>query len=368
MLPQAPPIAAAEPPHDKPADPVARALDAGVAYILRRQSADGGWCEGDEKGIPGVAHTALNALALVRAGGGKGLGPHAKNAVRAVEFVCAAVEKADPTSPKLATPQGTVIQTKLGAAADTFFALWLLAEVRGRMPDDAGNRRVAEALDGVIAKVERNQNPDGSWSQVFFSPLGLAVGVQALARAREAGAVVNEARLARAKGHALESAASGAAVWKLAGSVKVPADTKLPEGVKPEMPFFLDSAAAYLGAAGAAPRAARGRGQSPEVERTVRETADGFLKDLNGPQWVDYLDHVDGFRGGEEYLSYLFVSEAQAGRGGKDWDLWRGRVARRLVRQQHKDGSWSAEHCLCGGNFCTPAAVLTLLADPANRK
>jgi hypothetical protein len=131
----------------------------------------------------------------------------------------------------------------------------------------------------------------------------------------------------------------------------------LPGGVKPDMPFWLDSAAAYLGAAQTDPRAGR-----------VRQAADALVEDLNGPEWADYLEHVDAFRGGEEYLSYLFVSEALAARGGRDGDLWRGRIEQRLLRQQHKDGSWSAEHCLCGGNFCTPAAVLTLLADPSSHK
>jgi hypothetical protein len=89
---------------------------------------------------------------------------------------------------------------------------------------------------------------------------------------------------------------------------------------------------------------------------------------LSEPGLVKYLERFDKYKGGEEYLSFLFISELLFARGGKQWNVWNARVTRRLVRQQHANGSWSAEHCLCGGNFCTPAALLTLLADPANRR
>jgi hypothetical protein len=366
--------APAKRPREKPTDPVVRAIDAGVEFVLRRQLENGGWCEGDVPALmpsdrAGVAHTALNALALLRTGGGKDLGSHAKSVARAVKFVCAAVEKADPASLGVATPQGTAIQMKLGPAIDTFLAMWLLAEVRGRIPDEAGNKRAAEALSRVIAKVERNQNPDGSWYKGFAaSSLGPAVAARALSRAREAGASVDDAVLRRAQSHALDAAATRGTVWKLGGSYKTPPAAALPDGLKPGMPLWLDAAATHLGTVQSTPRAGRSGERPAEADRRARAAAEEIIKDLKGPEWVNYLDHVDTFRGGEEYLSFLFVSEALADRGGKDWDLWRGRVGRRLVRQQHRDGSWSAEHCVCGGNFCTPAAVLTLLADPANSK
>jgi hypothetical protein len=368
----------------KPRDVVARRIEAGLKYLVRRQGADGGWCEGEAQSAPllalafgrggeraNVAHTSLNALALLRAGRGSGLGPYSKNVARAVSLVCSQVEKSDRTSPRVATVPGTVIQTKLGPYIDTYLALRFLAEVRGRMPDQAGEKQVAAALTRLVAKVERGQRSNGAWvKEAFTSPLAHALVNQGLHKARQAGVSVADPVLRRAQSSALESCAWGLAVGKDAGSGKgtfsgAPADEAEWEGV---YALSLASAAGYLGTIHASLDSRRRLKQLPDAEKRSRPAVARIIKGLRDPGLVKYLDHSDHYKGGEEYLSFLFINELLAARGGKDWEVWKSRVTRRLLRQQHRDGSWSAEHCMCGGNFCTPAALLALLADPANRR
>ena len=74
-----------------------------------------------------------------------------------------------------------------------------------------------------------------------------------------------------------------------------------------------------------------------------------------------------GSSGGEEYLSYMNISEALAAAGGEEWKSWSQRVGVSLAEAQNGDGSWSGHHCITGRTFVTSAALLTLMADRAPR-
>ncbi len=70
-----------------------------------------------------------------------------------------------------------------------------------------------------------------------------------------------------------------------------------------------------------------------------------------------------GSNGGEEFLSFLNISETLVIKGGKEWDEWDGKMRKGMERAQDKDGSWSGQHCITGKTFCTAGAVLVMLAD-----
>jgi hypothetical protein len=74
---------------------------------------------------------------------------------------------------------------------------------------------------------------------------------------------------------------------------------------------------------------------------------------------------VNGFgsNGGEEFLSYMNISESLVVQGGDAWASWDAAMTGNLARIQNQDGSWSGHHCITGRNFCTSAALLVLLAD-----
>jgi hypothetical protein len=80
---------------------------------------------------------------------------------------------------------------------------------------------------------------------------------------------------------------------------------------------------------------------------------------VNNPQFVAGF----GSNGGEEFLSFLNISEALVVKGGKDWEEWDGKMVKGLEKAQDKDGSWAGHHCITGKTFCTAGALLVLMAD-----
>ena len=72
-----------------------------------------------------------------------------------------------------------------------------------------------------------------------------------------------------------------------------------------------------------------------------------------------------GNNGGEEFLSYMNVSESLRLKGGKDWADWDKKITVTINAAQNEDGSWAGHHCITGRNFCTAGALLTLMADRA---
>ena len=70
-----------------------------------------------------------------------------------------------------------------------------------------------------------------------------------------------------------------------------------------------------------------------------------------------------GSMGGEEYFSYLNISDSLRRTGGEEWETWNGKIKTQLARMQNEEGSWAGHHCITGRVAVTSAAVLTLLAD-----
>jgi hypothetical protein len=90
-----------------------------------------------------------------------------------------------------------------------------------------------------------------------------------------------------------------------------------------------------------------------------REAQQALLGRLDDAQFVAGF----GSNGGEEFLSYMNISESLVVKGGLDWKRWDDAMASNLGRVQNDDGSWSGHHCITGRTFCTSAALLVLMAD-----
>ena len=88
-----------------------------------------------------------------------------------------------------------------------------------------------------------------------------------------------------------------------------------------------------------------------------------FAKDLG--KNVKNQQFVAGFgsNGGEEFLSFLNISEALVVKGGKDWEEGYAKMTQGMEKAQDKDGGWSGHHCITGKTFCTAGALLVLMAD-----
>jgi hypothetical protein len=93
--------------------------------------------------------------------------------------------------------------------------------------------------------------------------------------------------------------------------------------------------------------------------RRQEEARDDLVGRIADPSFVSGF----GSNGGEEFLSYMNISESLVVQGGQAWREWDAAMSGNLARIQNQDGSWSGHHCITGRNFCTAAALLVLLAD-----
>ena len=97
------------------------------------------------------------------------------------------------------------------------------------------------------------------------------------------------------------------------------------------------------------------------LEEASAAATNGILKRLDDKQFIAGF----GNNGGEEFLSYMNISETVLAKGGDEWKTWDKSICENIHRVQNEDGSWSGHHCITGRTFCTSAALLTVMADRA---
>ena len=96
-----------------------------------------------------------------------------------------------------------------------------------------------------------------------------------------------------------------------------------------------------------------------KAEETNGKVQENLAKTVRDERFVAGF----GSNGGEEFLSFLNISEALLVKGGKDWEDWDAKMTKGLEKAQDKDGSWAGQHCITGKTVCTAAALLVLTAD-----
>jgi hypothetical protein len=243
------------------------------------------------------------------------------------------------------------------------------------MRDPAGNARLDAALKKVIRKVERNQRDNGSWDDQGWAPvLSQALAAKGLNRAAQAGAQVSRQALERVEAQAKggEMSVSGSAGVGLYGDAAKSANIRDDAETKRAKASALKAKAKQ----GPSPMA-----QSPDVPTKAQidaaeaeaTAADKAAFDAERALTARLADQqfVAGFgnNGGEEFLSYLLISETLVQTGGAEWERWDGAITQLVSKVQNEDGSWVGMHCITGRTFCTAAALLVLLGDraPATR-
>jgi hypothetical protein len=119
-------------------------------------------------------------------------------------------------------------------------------------------------------------------------------------------------------------------------------------------------------------------GELPAAEAMEAEAKVAYLDDMEADHDAVMRDQyaqlksaafVRGFgsNGGEEFLSYLHISESLLSKGGTEWEDWDRKMTENLERVQNADGSWAGNHCITGRTFCTATALLVLMGDRAPR-
>jgi len=101
-----------------------------------------------------------------------------------------------------------------------------------------------------------------------------------------------------------------------------------------------------------------------EAEAVAKEAPRKALRDA-ATEKLGAANFVAGFgsMGGEEFVSYLNISDSLLRSGGKEWADWNGKIKERLVKLQNQDGTWAGHHCITGRVACTASAVMTILAE-----
>jgi prenyltransferase/squalene oxidase-like repeat protein len=398
----------------------------GLEYLVKGQQEDGGWNQGggwrvgnagggrvEGKNVEDpsdIGNTCLALLALVRAGHTPTEGQYKDAVKKGLDFVLKKVEKAKADSLEITDVKGTQLQSKIGPYIDTFLANLLFSELKGK----AGGQEKAlvAALEQTMTRIVKHQRADGNFANnAGWAPvLSVAICNKSIARAKQNGVVVDDRVLERAFAQSTASAkGTEMAVggpW-FDGFASRSGATRA-KGVAAGYAGFggggLGGAPAMTGPGGGIGDAGvrlygvgQGAGNSQDIVNSLRidgQKAREILKDAKASKEeknkaerkLEAVEQAEvtnatvqnalaksvrdesfvagfGSNGGEEFLSFLNISETLILKGGKDWQDWDARMTKGLEKAQDKDGSWQGHHCITGKTFCTAGALLVLMAD-----
>ncbi|HYR85652.1 MAG TPA: prenyltransferase/squalene oxidase repeat-containing protein [Terriglobia bacterium] len=337
---------------------MAAAVDKGAKWLASVQGADGGWgqdggetsyvrtSERLESNGNDVANTAVAALALLEAGK-----QYQPNVDRAIDFILRKVETSPADGLAITDAQGTQIERKLGPYIDTFLTSMLLAKVDGTRSNTQRNVRVRQALQKCVAKIVRNQKGDGSWNVAggWAPVLGTSMASRSLFEAQQKGVKVDETVMARAETYTMKAingqtqGAAGVVSGVLGGAPAAPSEAA---GV----PLYQSAQALEQ-----LSRTEKDRKKNaPEIAALSAQLADARF--------------VNGFGsiGGEEFFSYLNISDGLRRAGGDEWNKWHSQITQKILNLQNSDGTWAGHHCITGRVAVTSAAILNLSINRAD--
>lgn len=324
--------------------PLHEVVEKGLQFLVAAQGKNGGYGQDgrDPRAAVGmesqgydVANSAMVALALLRAGTSPTNGIYTDALLSTVNFILNHIEKAPQEGLSITDINGTQIQRKLGPYVDIFLSAMLLSELNGRMPDEQGEARVKKALEKCVAKIEANQQADGSWNQGGWAPvISTSLASRSLDAARKRGIDVDGEVMDNADGYARDQFDEKTGNFKVGEA---------------------DAGVSLYKVAQALEQASRSE-ESREANKPMLEKAGALLSSSS-------FQAGFGSMGGEEFISYMNLSDSLARTGGEPWVKWNTNIKERLVKLQNQDGSWAGHHCITGRIACTSAAIMTLLTE-----
>ena len=105
---------------------------------------------------------------------------------------------------------------------------------------------------------------------------------------------------------------------------------------------------------------AKKRQRQYDKRRTRNRAAKSAIKtQLADPRFITGFGSI----GGEEFFSYLNISDSLHRAGGPEWERWNGDMKAKILKMQNEDGTWAGHHCITGRVAVTSAAILLLTAD-----
>ena len=348
---------------DKANNPVQHAVDRGLKWLVSVQGEDGGWGQdgggtsyvrqGERLESTGndVANTAVATEALLHGGSTPSSGPYRDSVRRAVAFILDRAERSPADGLDITDVKGTQIQRKLGPYIDTFLTSKLLAELDGNMGDARLNTRVRRNLEKCVAKIEKNQMKDGSWNiGGGWAPiLGTSMASQSLHMAQAKGVRVNTEVSANVQAYTQKSAAQTDVGLTSRADRFASAD-----GAHSEMMAAAAGVPLYKSA-----QELEQLSRSDKDRQKNKARIDTITSQLSDTRFSTGFGSI----GGEEYFSYLNISDSLHRTGGPAWDKWNNETKEKILKTQNDDGTWAGHHCITGRVAVTSAAILNLLAD-----
>lgn len=352
-------------------DKVKKAIDQGKRWIFESQLADGGWAsayttsQSSKNAKSDPATTSLVGMALMRSN------PDIESEAltSCFEFLIQATESSSSNQENITTLSRTQPQVKLGQNIDVVLAAQFFANALDFLKEnDRRVSRIKKCLNLCTAKIESNQNDDGSskrdgWAGVLQS----SFANNALESAQKKGAKVDEVKLERSRsyqkgnydlssGRINTDKGAGVMLYSVSGSSRGTAsETK---DVKAKMKV-----------------AKRDGILKPQAKVSVENLEKiGYSEDEAQKSYTAYEINtasktraqedavMSGFgnNGGEEFLSYLQTGEGLVIAEDEDWGKWYEKVSATLLNIQNSDGSWNGHHCITSPVFCTATCILIL--------
>ena len=368
-------------------DPVTIAVQKGVKWLVSVQGKDGGWGQDGgetsyvrqgerlESNGNDVANTAVAVEALLHTGSTPTSGPYREAVARGVNFILKHVEDSPAEGLAVTDLSGTQIQRKLGPYIDTFLTSKLLAELDGTMGDSRSNARVRQDLQKCVAKIEKNQLKDGSWNIAGgWAPiLGTSMASQSLFIAQQKGATVSRDAIAKVQRYTEVANASPPPASMGAGSgggIGSGTGSGVGSGVSGGVGgstyrTIAAPATVEVSAASAGVSLYQGAQALEQFSRTEEDRKKNAkqIAEINGRLADANFTNGFGSMGGEEFFSYLNISDSLHRTGGAAWDKWNRDITAKILKLQNEDGTWAGHHCITGRVAVTSAAILTMLAD-----
>ena len=343
----------------KTVPPLSTAVDKGARWLASVQGADGGWGQdGGEASSarPGerlessgndVANTAVAALALLQAGR-----QYQPQVERALAFILQRIEASPAHGLAITDRQGTQIQRKLGPYIDTFLSSMLMSRMDGRASTPALNARIRQALQKTVAKIEKHQQSDGSWNAAggWAPVLGTSMASRSLFEARGRGVAVNEAVLQRAENYTVSALSAPAAPTSAAASTaRAGVAGGLASAEAAGVPLY------------------QGAQALEQLSRTAKDRVQNARQISAIQGQLASATFVSGYGsiGGEEFFSYLNISDSMKRIGGDASSKWHTDITQKILAFQNSDGTWAGHHCITGRVAMTSAAILNLTVDRA---
>jgi hypothetical protein len=359
------------------------AVEKGAKWLASVQGADGGWgqdggatsyhrqTESLESQGNDVANTALAALALLRAGN-----QYRPNVERAVDFILKRVEASPADGLSITNVNQTQIQRKLGPYIDTFLASMLLAQVDGTFAK-VNNERVRSGLEKCVAKIERNQMSDGSWNigGGWAPVLGTSLASRSLYMAGNKGVKVEREVMARAETYTMNSQKDRGVGGGSGGGIGAGSGRAIGGGAGRGGGAETAIVSSSTGVASSAPLSAAAGVElyqdAQALEQLSRTSEDrkknagqiaAISSKLSDSKFVEGYGSI----GGEEFFSYLNISDSLKRSGGKEFSDWYAKITHKILKLQNNDGTWAGHHCITGRVAVTSAAILNLIPDREN--